>query len=83
MWRRLDSWTRGGSTPLARQLRKPEQQRALIRAAAAYARYFNWHGKPPSRSVLAKKLRSTEDQARRKLDVLKSLYAPGGPWAGA
>jgi hypothetical protein len=83
MWRSLDAWTSVSSTPLARQLRKPEQQRALIRAAAAYARYFNWYGKPPSRFDLSKGLRWTEDQVRRKLDVLKSLYAPGGPWAGA
>jgi hypothetical protein len=80
---RLNIWTRASSTPLARQLRKPEQQRALIRAAAAYAWYFDRHSKPPSRSALAKMLRWTEDQVRRKLDVLKSLYAPGGPWAGA
>lgn len=84
MSRSLDTWTRAGSTPLARQLRKPEHRSALIRAAAAYARYFNTpHQKPPSRAELAKKLRCSEGQARRKLDVLKSLYSPGGPWAGA
>jgi hypothetical protein len=38
MLRRLEKWAVNYSTPLARQLRKPEQQRALIRAAAAYAR---------------------------------------------
>lgn len=81
--RSLDIWTRAGSTPLARQLRKPEQQRALINAAAAYAWYFDRHSKAPSRSVLAKMLRCTEGQARRRLDVLKSLYAPSGPWATA
>jgi hypothetical protein len=83
MLRSLEKWAVNYSTPLARQLRKREQQLALIRAAAAYARYFNSHDEPPSRSDLAKGLRCTKDQARRKLDVLKSLYAPGGPWAGA
>ena len=83
MSRSLDIWACAGSTALARQLRKPEQQRALIRAAAAYARYFNQYSKAPSRSVLAKMLRCTEGQARRRLDVLKSLYAPSGPWATA
>jgi hypothetical protein len=83
MWRSLEKWAVNYSTPLARQLRKPEQQRALIRAAAAYARYFSQHDEPPSHVELAKSLRCSKDQARRKLDVLKSLNAPGGPWAGA
>ena len=83
MWRNLEKWAVNYSTPLARQLRKPEQQRALIRAAAAYARYFSQHDEPPSHVELAKWLRCSKDQARRKLDVLKSLNAPGGPWAGA
>lgn len=83
MARRLEIWTRASSPPLAPQLRKPEKQHALMKATAAYAWYFNRHSKPPSRSALAKLLRCTEGQARRRLDVLKSLYGPGGPWAGA
>ena len=83
MLRRLDIWARAGRSPRARQWRKREQQLALIRVAAAYARYFNLHDKPPPRSDLAKKLGWTEDQVRHKLDRLKSLYEPGGPWAGA
>jgi hypothetical protein len=83
MSRSLDNWALYRGTPRARQLRKPEQQKALIRTAAIYARYFNSHGKPPSHVDLAKMLHCSEDQVRRKLDLLKRLYAPGGPWASA
>jgi hypothetical protein len=79
----LDNWALYRDTSRARQLREPAQQRALIKAAAAYARYFAQHDEPPSHVELAKGLRCSKDQARRKLDVLKSLYAPGGPWASA
>jgi hypothetical protein len=77
----LDNWALYRGTPTARQLRNPERQKALIRAAAAYARYFGKHHKSPSFVELAKILHCSKDQARRRLDRLKSLYAPGGPWA--
>jgi hypothetical protein len=83
MSRRLNIWARAGSNPRARQLREPVRQKALIRAAAMYSRYFNQHHKAPSQVELAKWLRLSKDQARRRLNVLTSLYAPGGPWASS
>lgn len=83
MSRSLENWALYRDTPRARQLRKPEQQKVLLRAAAIYARHFNSHGKPPSHGDLAKGLRCSGDQARRRLDLLKRLYEPGGPWASA
>lgn len=83
MRKSLEKWVVNYSTPLSRQLRKPEKQLAIIKAAAAYARYFNQHGEIPSQVALAKWLHCSKDQARRRLDRLKSLYAPGGPWTRA
>ena len=60
MLRSLEKWALVSSNPLAPQLRKRDQQLALIRAAAMYARYFNQHSKPPSRSVLANGLAARE-----------------------
>ena len=54
MSRSLENGALYRGTPRARQLRKPEQQKALIRTAAIYAGYFNSHGKPPSHVDLAK-----------------------------
>lgn len=83
MLRTLNIWANSSTNPRARQLRKREHQLALVKAAAAYARYFHQHDGPPSHAELARWLRRSEDQARRKLDLLKALYLPGGPWASA
>lgn len=81
MLRLLANWSEHSTTPRARQLRERKDQLGLIKVAAAYGRYFHQNNKPPSRAELAGWLRLSERQVRRKLDVLKSLYAPGGPWA--
>ena len=81
MSRSLENWVTNYSTPLSRQLRNSKSQKALIRVAAAYARYFSQHHRPPSHAQLAKWLAWSPGQVRRKLEILKSLYALGGPWA--
>ena len=80
MARRLDDWSAFTPTPRARQLRKPEHQKTILKAAAIYARHFHLHGRPPSQGHLAKKLHCNDDQAARKLRLLKALCEPEGPW---
>lgn len=81
MSRRLEGWASWENTPRSRQLRNKRQQMALIRAAATYAHYFAKHNRPPTHNELAKYLKLSRHQTRRRLNVLKSLYADGGPWA--
>jgi hypothetical protein len=81
MLRKLGKWALDASDPRARQLREPKEQRELVKAAAAYSRFFQESERPPTQVEMAKWLRCSKDQARRKLDRLKSLYAAGGPWA--
>jgi hypothetical protein len=83
MRKSLEKWVVNYSTPLSRQLRRREKQLAIIRTAAAYSRFYQQYDKLPSHSELAKWLHCSNDQARRRVDLLKSLYAPGGPWTRA
>ena len=80
MARRLNDWSAYSPTSRARQLREPEHQKTILKAAAVYARHFNLHGKPPSQGYLAKRLHCNDDQAARKLRLLKALCEPEGPW---
>jgi integrase len=77
-----------GRTPLLKQLvilaiETGMRRGELLGLRWEYARYCSQHHGPPSHAQLAKWLHWSEGQVRRKLDRLKSLYAPGGPWASA
>jgi hypothetical protein len=80
MQRAIKNWASDSSNPIARQLRQPEQQGKLVRAAIVYALYFHQNHRPPSQAEFGKWLRCSKDKARRRLDVLKSLFDVGGPW---
>lgn len=83
MQKSLEKWVINCSTPLSRQLPERKQQLAIIKTAAAYSRFYQQCGKIPSQSKLGKWLRCSRHQARRRLEILTSLYKPGGPWTRA
>jgi hypothetical protein len=81
MQHKLEKWASGSNEPRPRQFRNRKRQLVLIRAALWYFRFFQQHQRCPSHAELGRWLRCSTDQARRRLDRLKALYAAGGPWA--
>lgn len=80
MRRSLDTWAVVRTTARARQLRKPDHQEIIVKAAKIYAWHFCSSGTVPSQGDLAKGLGCNEDKAGRKLRLLKALCQPDGPW---
>lgn len=78
--RRLQSWAEFSNDVVARQMKRLDHQKNLVKAAIIYSRFYNQNQRAPSHREFGDWLKCSKDQARRRLDKLKVLYSVTGPW---